>query len=329
MVKKIPKSTQELKRHEIRTLLKAGDDPKDICELVRVSMPTVRRVHKMMRVNGSIRRKPGSKGLQRLGTHDKRAICRLLRQNPFRSAQDLGNLLDLVVTPRTISNYLKKAGFTYRSPHRKLALTEGHIQRRLEWCREMESFVNFDMVIFSDEASFWLYDNGHKGWFHKDEQNELSVDKHKGKFHAFVAMSARGRICLVTFKDNLNAEFYREILQDGVVQYANEVYPEGYWFQCDNDPKHKAELTQRFIRENMPYSLSWPSKSPDLNPVENVWALMKRIVRKKMPTTLEELEIAIQEAWFEIDEDMICSLSLSLPNRVAKCIAINGGAIRY
>jgi len=105
-------------------------------------------------------------------------------------------------------------------------------------------------VVLSDEASFWLYDNG---WFHKDRENELSVDKHKGKIHAFTAISARGKISLVTFKQNLDADFYIGILRDGVIDYANEVYPEGWWFQCDNDPKHTARPTQDYIRENFPF----------------------------------------------------------------------------
>jgi len=138
MVKILPKSQQELKRHDIRTLLKANVPIDGILEVVRTSIATVRRVKKRMSVNGSTRRKPGSKGVKRLAPQDKIAICRLIRANPFRSSQDMIDLLDLTVTPRTVNRYLNQAGFTFRSPHSKLALTPAQVERRYQWCLEME-----------------------------------------------------------------------------------------------------------------------------------------------------------------------------------------------
>jgi len=154
MVKILPKSTQELKRHEIRTLLKAGVAMNEICEVVRTSLKTVRSVRKSIRTNGSVRRKPGSKGIQKLPESVKIAIHKLLSQNLFMSAQEIVRLFDLLVTLLTIHNQLKKAGFTHRCPYKKLAFTEGHIRRWLKWCREMETFMNFNFFVPSDEACF-------------------------------------------------------------------------------------------------------------------------------------------------------------------------------
>ena len=66
---------------------------------------------------------------------------------------------------------------------------------------------------------------------------------------------------------------------------------EGNWrLQQDNDPKHTSRIANGFLDNNVPEVMDWPSNSPDLNPIENLWAIVKRNVELRRPSNLSELE---------------------------------------
>ena len=73
----------------------------------------------------------------------------------------------------------------------------------------------------------------------------------------------------------------------------------------------------------------WPPSSPDLNPIENLWAILKAKVIKKGSTTIEELKRHTFEEFEGISSEVIKKLCLSMPTRIQQVLRSRGKITSY
>ena len=89
-----------------------------------------------------------------------------------------------------------------------------------------------------------------------------------------------GRIWQV--KGTMNAQMYTEILSDSLLGTLSDynIDQSKIIFQQDNNPKHKACLTQVWLKEHNIHVLLWPALSPDMNIIEHVWDYIERRIQQ-------------------------------------------------
>ena len=80
-------------------------------------------------------------------------------------------------------------------------------------------------------------------------------------------------------------------------------------------PAHISKLAKGWLDQQNILTMKWPAYSPDLNPIEHVWAWIKAFLHKKKGhiTSYLDLEREIRELWDEVNGAMLESLVQSMP----------------
>jgi transposase len=129
----------------------------------------------------------------------------------------------------------------------------------------------------------------------------------------------------------ITGQSYRERINPVVDEWIQTNGSEDWIFMQDNAPCHKARATMDEIRRRGIKILDWPAMSPDLNPIEHVWAWMKDYIQNHYPRPASEAELKRQvlEAWNAVPEDFLLHLVHSMPRRINMVASTGGGWTQY
>ncbi len=78
---------------------------------------------------------------------------------------------------------------------------------------------------------------------------------------------------------------------------ADQLFKDDFIFQQVLAPAHTAKSTKSWLNGHGVGVLDWPANSSDLNPIENLWGIVKRKMRNKRPKKADELKATDKETW--------------------------------
>ncbi len=146
----------------------------------------------------------------------------------------------------------------------------------------------------------------------------------------WAAMSSAGVGPLCFLKSTVNAAIYQEILEYFMLPSADKLYGDAdFIFQQDLAPAHTAKGTKSWFNDHGVTVLDWPANSPDLNPIENLWGIVKRKMRDTRPNNADELKATVKETWASIPPQQCHKLITSMPRRIEAVIKAKGDPTKY
>lgn len=315
-----------------------------IARIVGVSQPSVSRIIQKERESGTLTtERKGRCG--RKAKMTPQAVQMLVtdsQMHPRKTSHELRKHLDMggiSVSSRTVRRCLVNSGRIARRPVKKQLLTDAMKKKRLEWAENYKEWTiqDWKKILFSDESHFYV--QGQRSQYIRRCKGEPITEAHIDQYVKYPqrqmmwgSFSHKGIGSLYPVEGMMNSEKYIEVINEKVQPDMHEHFPNGDGiFQQDSAPCHKAKKVEKtFILKEIRL-LDWPGNSPDLNPIENLWSIVKMELRKRDCTTLDKLRAAIINIWFDDPkiEEHCAKLVESMPERVNQVILNRGGHTKY
>jgi hypothetical protein len=213
------------------------------------------------------------------------------------------------------------------------------VEKRKKWANDhISKGIEFwSNVCFTDESMFKIMEENvqfvrrRPGEEFKKECVVQTV-KHPTQVMVWSVFSTFGPGRLYIVEGTMNQHQYRRVLETRLIPQIKEWYPEGGAILLhDGAPCHRAKSISKFLEEEKIDVMEWPGNSPDLNPIENLWAIVKRRIADRFPTTKQALIESLIDVWNHDQEvkDICTRMVVGMPRRVKAVVEAKGGSTKY
>ena len=188
---------------------------------------------------------------------------------------------------------------------------------------------DWNRVFFTDETYIQLSANVTRAWHKIGNRPSCPRPKFPKKLMFWAAVSREMKTELIPVDGTMTSQRYIELLREKFIPWIRRQKHGKFVFQQDNAPAHTARATKQFLDEEKIELLPWPANSPDLNPIENLWGILKAKVGERKPNDVAELLGIAQDEWTKIPLQTVKACIDSMPRRLAQVLERNGSKMDY
>lgn len=339
------KQTSDFERGRIVGMIEAGLSQREVSRRTGWSRYTIQRWYDRYVNQGNCDRRHGSGRPRISDARDDRFLTLLCRRNRFASAnsyrQQWRTACNVYSSRETVNRRLLAARLHARRPVVRIPLGPIHRANRLQFARDHVLWTQrqWNDVMFTNESRFCLDFNDGRVRVRRlpgERFFDVCVREHDryggGSVMFWGGIMRNSRTDLVRVNGTLTGQRYvQEILTPHVLPAA-QTYGAMFVFQQDNARPHTACVSANCLQNANINVLQWPSRSPDLSPIEHLWDVLGRRVRDNYPhppADLGQLAQRLLEQWALIPQLEIRRLIESMQRRMQECIRKRGGHNRY
>ena len=315
-----------------------------IGKIVGVSEKCVRTTWKNYADSGDVADKSRSGRPKKFSEHVESYVVRIARKNPRFSTLDISRSVneakDKVISKMTVSRILRRNNLKSYTALRKPLLRPLDRIRRRKWCRERILWQDQDWakVIFSDESNFEVFNRKNRVLVRRLDSQKFEsrmcvprIQGGGGSVGIWGCFSSKGTGVSNIYTGRINQFIFMDVLEECLkpsVEILQSEVPD-WKYQQDGAPAHTAKTVKEYFAANDIEVIPWPARSPDLNPIENIWAYMDNQLSKYQVTSLTHLKQCLHDEWLKVPTKMCENLINSMKKRVRACYYAKGGYFKY
>lgn len=286
---------------------------------------------------------------KKLGDKTMSLVSRGLRSGTLdgpRAVQESLRSMGQDMSVSSIRKSLRRNGLKSRRKAKTNFVSKKNKTLRLAWAKKHRHLTVEDWRrwVFSDETKVNMWGSGGNSfyWTNGDRtmqphQIKPQVQGNGGGVMFWSCITAEGPGYGTTIiEGSIDSLLYIDILKTSLADTLEHfaITPKTVRFQQDKASPHTSGTTKQWFTNNgfiLEEIMDWPPQSPDLNPIEHVWHLLKLRLNKypTRPTTKEELEQRINTEWYKITKEECRKYIDSMPARIEAVIKSKGGPTRY
>jgi len=326
----------DVMRQEVVDRMLMKKTQSEVSRELGISQPAVRAIWFKYLNTGSIKNLNRSGRPLKTTEKERRLIGRISKKSPFLTARQIGNELGIYskVSIYTVRRVLRNCGLFGRIAARKPLLNKNQILKRQQWCKAYSVFsvTDWKNVIFSDESRIERFSMRRRYVRRPIYQRFLPRYTTKtvkyGGFSILVwgAIKGDGSRILIRCPARLDSNAYQAVLDAGL----QELLDGNSIFMHDGAPCHRSLSTRNYLDgRNICVLCDWPPQSPDFNPIENLWSIVKEKVAMQNPKNSDELWNCTKQQWDLLGNDVIVKLYDTMPGRIKVAMKCKGHQLKY